>query len=134
MDLAVLQNYMRLALGNFPPLQALIGQRIYDRVPKNGQFPYVTIGIAQGINQTACDCVTDWEAIAEVHVWSREVGFPEAKMIGKACDDALAQRYPVLNGMRVGWFETLGQRWLNDPDGLTTHGVLDYRSRYGPED
>jgi hypothetical protein len=133
MNLLVLQNYMRLALGNYPPLQALIGQRIFDRVPRNGDFPYLTLGLAQGIDQTI-QCLVNWDAIAEVHVWSRAVGFPEGKAIAVACDDALANRYPVLAGMFTGWFEATGQRWLNDPDGLTTHGVLEYRSRYGPED
>lgn len=126
---------MRSALGNHPPLQALIGQRIYDRVPPNNgaQFPYVTIGIAQGIDQTI-QCLVVWEVIAEVHVWSRAVGFPEGKSIAIACDDALAERWPVFAGMFTGWFEPTGQRWMHDPDGLTTHGVLEYRSYYGPED
>ena len=134
MDLAALQGYMRQALGNYPPLQALIGQRIFDRVPLNGgDHPYVTLGIAQGVNQSI-DCLDDWEVTAEVHVWSRAVGMVEAKRIAALCDDALAARWPTIPGFIVRWFEMVQQRWLQDPDGLTTHGVIEYRSHYGPED
>lgn len=124
---------MRSALGAYTPLQAQVGDRIYDRVPTNAVFPYLTLGEAQGVNQSIA-CLENWEVYAEVHVWSREVGFPEAKSIAANCDKALAERWPTITGFTVRWFETMGQRWMKDPDGLTSHGVLEYRSHYGPED
>lgn len=132
MDTLALQGYMRTALGAWPALATLIGDRIYDRVPANPTFPYVVIGLTQGIDQSAA-CLTDWEVFAQLDIWSRAVGFPEAKRIASQCDEALSLRYPNLNGFRVGWFEPVGQRFLMDPDGVTSHGVLEYRSRYGPE-
>lgn len=135
MDSLAIQGYLRKALGNWPPLQDLIGQKIYDAVPPSPDpklFPYVVIGNVQIIDQSRTDCVTDWEATATVDVWSREVGFPNCKRIAKVCDDALAERYPAINGYRVGWFQPSGQRFLRDPDGITSHGVLEYTCRYGP--
>jgi hypothetical protein len=132
MDTLALQGYMRTALGASTELAALVGTRIYDRVPSPPVFPYIVIGLTQGIDQSVA-CLTDWEVFAQLDIWSRAVGFPEAKRIACECDEALAARYPNLNGFRVGWFEPVGQRFLMDPDGVTSHGVLDYRSRYGPE-
>lgn len=132
MDTLALQGYMRQALGASSELALLIGDRIYDRVPSEPVFPYIKIGLTQGIDQSVA-CLTDWEVFAQIDVWSRAVGFPEAKRIAAACDDALAERYPALNGFRVGWFEPIGQRFITDPDGITSHGVVEYRSRYGPE-
>lgn len=132
MDTLVLQGMMRTRLGAWAPLAALIGTRIYDQPPAGAPMPYVVLGAVQGIDQTLVDCVIDWEVFAQLDVWSRGIGFPECKRIATECDNALAERLPAMAGMRVGWFEPRGQRFLRDPDGITSHGVLEYRARYGP--
>jgi hypothetical protein len=132
MDTLVLQGMMRSRLGDWPPLQAIVGQRIYDQPPTGAALPYVVLGPVQAIDLTRDDCVIDWEVFAQLDVWSRAVGFPECKQIAIECDAALGERHPPLLGMRIGFFEPRGQRFLRDPDGITSHGVLEYRARYGP--
>jgi len=133
LDVLPIQGYMRTALGAHAPLTALIGDRIYDRVPEGAVFPYVVIGPAQAARLEASpDCIDDYEVFAQVDVWSRAVGFPEAKRIGKACGDALAERSPAIDGLRVGWFVPRDELYRVDADGLTSHGLLVFQSRCGP--
>jgi len=72
------------------------------------------------------------EVFAQLDVWSRAVGFPEAKRIGKACGDALADRSPVIDGIQVGWFVPRDELYRTDADGLTAHGLLMFQSRCRP--
>lgn len=133
LDVLPIQGYMRAALGAHAPLAALVGDRIYDRVAPGAAFPYVRLGPTQAMRDPASpDCFEDWEVFAQVDIWSRAVGFPEAKKIGAACGAALAARYPVIPGLRVGWFVIRDQLWRDDDDGLTTHGMLIFTTRCGP--
>jgi Protein of unknown function (DUF3168) len=118
MNTLVMQGYMRQQL-------ATAGLRVYDLPPANPVFPYLTIGIVDGVEDFISDCAIDWEVTGEVHVWS-------GKQLAETCYTALSERHPVFAGFRVGWFAMQNQRWLRDPDGLTSHGVLEYRAVYGP--
>lgn len=133
MDTLPLQSYMRGKLGSYAPLQAIVGQNIFDQPPPNQVFPYVVLGATEATDMTLVDCLIDWEVIAQLDVYSRSIGFPETKRIADACDEALAERHPTITGLRVGWFEVHTHRFLREPDGITSHGVLSYRARYGPE-
>lgn len=125
MNTLPVQAYMRQQL-------ATAGLRVYDLPPPNPVFPYVTIGIVDGTEDYISECAIDWEVTAEVHIWSREPGFSQAKTVAASCYSALADHGPDFPGYRVGWFAMQNQRWLRDPDGLTSHGVMEYRANYGP--
>ena len=134
MNTLILQGYMRQALDASGALKQLIGDRVFDQPPPDQSFPYIVLGLAGATDMSTSDCVTDWEVIAQIDVFSRAVGFPECKRIAEACDEALAERHPVIEGIRMGFFESQGHRFLREPDGITSHGVLEYRARYGPAD
>jgi hypothetical protein len=125
MNLLPMQGYMRKQL-------AQAGLRVYDLPPANPIFPYVTIGVVDGTEDFISDCAIDWEVTGEVHVWAREPGYTQGKGIAVTCYNALADRHPTFTGFRVGSFALRNQRWLRDPDGLTSHGVMEYRANYGP--
>jgi len=100
---------------------------VYDHVPADTAFPYVTIG------ETA---VTDWSSKTfdgqahsfVLHVWSRARGRKEVK-------ELLALTYDTLNGaalsvdaqqlvvLRFDFAQT-----LLDADGLTFHGIQRFRA------
>jgi hypothetical protein len=111
---------------------ATAGLRVYDMPPANPVFPYCTLGVSDGTEDFISDCAIDWEVTGEVHIWSREPGYVQGKEIAVTCSTALAERHPVFSGYRVGWFAIQNQRWLRDPDGLTSHGVIEVRAHYGP--
>jgi Protein of unknown function (DUF3168) len=125
MNVLPMQGYMRQQL-------ATAGLRVYDLPPPSPVFPYLTIGIVDGTEDYISDCAVDWEVTGEVHVWAREPGYVAGKQLAVSCYNALGNRHPVFPGFRVGLFALRNQRWLRDPDGLTSHGVLEYRANYGP--
>lgn len=101
------------------------GGRIYDSVPEEPEFPYVAIGTGDTVNADT-SCFDSSEVNATVHVWSREVGWPEAKGIAGTIR-ALLNTELAISGFRVVVAEHVITRWLNDPDGLTKHAVLEFR-------
>lgn len=131
-DTLVLQGHICQTLKADPGVTALISGRVYDLPPPDPAFPYVTVDVTVASEDFVSECFTDWEVDTQVHVWSRQPGYVEARRIAAACDAALAERHPTFTGFRMGWFAPVGQSWSRDTDGLTSHGVLDYRAHYGP--
>jgi hypothetical protein len=109
-----------------------VGARVYDAVPDDRAFPYVTIGAAQTIPARA-ECVDGTESFVDVHIWSREVGSIEAKVIGGRVLLALHDASLELEGHRLIAIRFTGSRVFRDPDGITTHGVYSFRVLSQPE-
>lgn len=130
MNVLPLQGYMRTTLGASARLAALIGNRIYDRVVVDAPLPYIVIGPIEGdLSEASSDCIDDWEITSTVDIWSRAVGFPEAKEIGAAVYDALKNNHPVIAGINIGIFHMIRQVYSVEDDGLTLHGLLEYFAR-----
>lgn len=110
---------------------ALVGDRIYDRVPPNPTFPYITLGDVQAIDEDA-----DWRQRYAVtltsHAWSRAVGQVEALRIAQAMRDAIrgATRGSGLtvSGYCIASARHRDTRTFRDPDGLTTHAVVTFEA------
>jgi hypothetical protein len=107
------------ALMTDPPVA---GGRVYDRVPAKPDFPYVSIGDEQTIDDgNSCD--DGWEVYPDIHVWSRQVGHVEAKQLMAAIVPRL-KAITSVDGHTVISVSFEGTRVFTDPDGLTTHGVV----------
>lgn len=112
---------------------AVAGGRIYDRVPRSPTFPYVTIGDGDTVGDDT-DCYDSSEVTVTVHVWSREPdngsglqpGFPESKIIAGLVRSRLKQEF-VLTGFSVVNAQHLVTRNFRDPDGVTSHAVIEMR-------
>lgn len=109
---------------------ALMPVPVYDRPPETAAYPFVRIGEDQVIDD-GNTCADAWEAFVTVHVWSQEVGMPRAKTIAGQVRDALAAVLDV-PGFTAIVGEHRDTRYLNDPDGLTTHAVLTFRYLIDP--
>lgn len=112
---------------------ALVGDRVYDDIPKGKTFPYVHLDTSQTTDETVDDCATWFEVSQDVHVWSRATGMPETKRIMKALRDAVRTAYfagtlPTNAGAAIDFITHESARTLRDPDGLTKHGVLTFRA------
>ena len=107
----------------------LVAGRIYDSVPANATFPYITLGPVDVIADDA-DCLTGLEVAQQIDCWSRAVGFPEVKKIVDAVRAALHDQESAMplasNGM--AFFEHRNTRIVRDPDGLTSHGILGFEA------
>lgn len=101
--------------------------RVYDDVPKNPAFPYITIGDDQ-ITDDGSDgeCVDAQEIFSTIHVWSRELGKIECKRINDAVRMALTADFAV-EGFALTLAQFRDSRVLQDPDGITKHGIVTFR-------
>lgn len=126
-----LQAAIVAALKNSPAVTALVGNRIYDAVPSNATFAYISLGDCQVLPDKA-DCLDGAEVFLQVDVWSRAVGYPESKTIAKAVVDKLDDQPLTVAGHDVVIFEHQSTQYLRDPDGLTRHAAVSMRALIYP--
>jgi hypothetical protein len=119
-----LQGVVVDVLRNDPELVQLVDRRAYDRVPENVVFPYISCGPTFDVEDDA-DCIFGSDISFQLDVWSRAVGFPEAKRICNAVRNAVHERDIQLTENALVMIQCRGIRVLRDPDGLTSHGVVD---------
>jgi hypothetical protein len=65
---------------------------------------------------------------AELHVWVKEDGLAEAKRIGSAIVDALGARSLTASGYSVSGVRVTATRYMRDPHGEYSHGVVSVRA------
>lgn len=125
-----LQGAIVQRLKSNPALSSIIGGRVYDDVPrKNGevsaQFPYVSFG---PVDETSDDatCITGFEISIQLDVWSRAQGFPECRQIVDLVRRALLIEELELSVNSLVDFTHRQTMTMRDPDGITSHGVLNF--------
>lgn len=116
-------------------LKTLIGDpiRLYQDVPADAVFPYVTIGEAQVVPDFA-ECIDGSEVFPVFHIWSRASGFTEAKKIAATIWAALSSATLTMTQNRCILLErdALGDQAMRDPDGTTKHIASHYRALCEP--
>ena len=110
-------------------LSAIVGDRIYDRVPMAGdQAPFVTIG-AGTERPDLNDCKDLSNHTIVVNVWSEEQGgFKQSKEISylvKSTLDADALSLVDHALIDINLQDAIYQR---DPDGITSHAILRFEA------
>ncbi|NRP70609.1 hypothetical protein ILFOPFJJ_01490 [Ensifer psoraleae] len=111
---------------------------VYDRVPEKPFGPvdaagntektaYIVLGETDDVEDDA-ECITGLEKNTTIHVWSRAVGKVECKRLVDLVRKALHRRPLALteNALVDIWVDTT--RVFSDPDGLSTHGVVQVRA------
>lgn len=122
-----LQGAIVTALKSAGALPVVVNGRVYDEIPTAPVFPYVSLGDGQVLPDKAA-CIDGVEVFLQIDVWSRKVGYVECKTIGKAVVAKLDDQPLTVAGFDVIVFEIQDIRYLRDPDGLTRHGVITFRS------
>lgn len=117
-------------------VQALVAGRIWGRVPREPDHPYVVLGAKQTIDADL-DCAASVDVAIDVHVWSRTPGDDEAERIAAALRNSLrtAHRADTLAvaGFRMPTIRAASTRTFLDPDGLTTHAVVTIEAHLDPQ-
>lgn len=106
-------------------LAALIGGRVYDNVPSNPTFPYISLGATDETSDDA-DCITALSISFQVDCWSRAVGFPEARKVADAVRRSLHEASLTLTSNALVSIQHRQTRVFRDPDGLTNQAVLTF--------
>jgi hypothetical protein len=102
-----------------------VGTRVYDVVPSPATFPYIRVGDDQTVGDDV-DCAELSEVTTRIHVWSRAVGYPEAKTIAGAVRSLLRSTSLTLTGFTVNECCHEQTQYLEDPDGLSRHAVIEF--------
>jgi hypothetical protein len=121
-----MQDAIVAALRADAGVSALVGTRIYDRVPMNAERPYVSLGPAQ-VTEDRIDCIDGSEVFQQVTAFSEAPGFAECKTIANAIRSALHKLQANQGGLS---FE-IEHRFTNifrASDGLSSQGVLSFRA------
>jgi len=119
-----LQDLIISKLKADPKVSALVADRVYDGVPKDPTFPYISMG-ASDFRTDDAECINSREETIQIDCWVRKNGrkWP-CKEIVDAIVGALRNVTGELsNGTLVGLNIELS-RVLDDPDGITVHGVV----------
>lgn len=116
-----------------PGVAALVSTRIYDRVPPDAVMPYIRIGDDRVVSDAA-DCFgRAVELATTIHVYSAATGKVEAKRVCGAIVDSLTD---TTLSLAPDWSmdDLMHSRsiYFDEPDGLTTHGVVDFRAYLEP--
>lgn len=100
---------------------------VYDHVPQEAVFPYVVIGDDMSVDFDTDD-TTGSDTEVTVHVWSQFRGRGEVKKIQREIHNALHRHDLSVDGsVTTVTAESEEARSLVDDDGLTRHGVQDFR-------
>ena len=103
------------------------GPRVYDEVPREAAFPYVTLGEAR---------FADWSAGEErgeehqltLHAWSRQGGHREAHEIAGALLQALDDAPLTLEGQHLVNLRFALADIRREADGRTYHALVRFRA------
>jgi hypothetical protein len=104
-----------------PGVTGLVATRIYETVPEGTAFPYVSYAGSDEVEDDA-ECIPGSDISVQIDVWSRSVGFPEAKRICLHDSDL-----PLADNALV-FIEHTATRVFRDADGLTNHGVMVFQA------
>lgn len=122
---AALQKAIYDALVADVDVGALIGDRIYDRMPSIGTFPCATFGPTQQLEDDA-DCITGEEHFIQLDCWSEDQGrLIGCKRIVDAVKAALhGAALSLPDPYALAFMRVTDARVFLDSDGTTAHGVL----------
>ncbi|MGX1196393.1 DUF3168 domain-containing protein [Parvibaculum sp. MBR-TMA-1.3b-4.2] len=116
-----LQAAVIAAAGDSADVTALIGDpaRIYDRVPADAAFPYVSFGAHQEIDDSF-ECHEGTEIWFEMDIWDQEAhGNVRIGRILQAMKGLVTEAALTVNGHKLGVLKFRDAIYLRDPDGIS---------------
>jgi hypothetical protein len=126
-----LQGGITVRLKSSSAVIALVGERIYDNVPRspqgavNAQMPFVAHSNAQEIENDA-DCIEAVDITYEMEVWSDKPGRVEALRVANAVKRALHRYEMTLSTNALLELVFVQMREFRDADGVTSHVILEF--------
>ena len=107
-------------------LAAIVGDKVFDRVPDNLEAPYVQIGEMQVLDD-GYECGDGMEVFVDVHTWSKAYGSVECKRMTAAVRGALHDLENSAGSPYNLYVRHSQTRVMADPDGEHHHGITSLR-------
>lgn len=103
---------------------AFVSDRIWDNPPSKPEFPYISLGATDTVRDDA-DCIRSRDETIQIDVWVREGGrkWPCKEIVDAVVDALLDVEGELQKGALVS-LNVGVVRVLDDPDGITVHGVV----------
>lgn len=124
-----LQKAIRQRLIATAALTSLVpAANILDKNSRPEVFPCIIIGESTTLPG---DMIVrnDYVTHADIHIWQNEAGTVGAKHIAGAIRQALSDRFFDLDGHRLSDLYIESTRFLRDPDGVHSHGIMTLNAR-----
>lgn len=122
-----LQAAVVAALKAHAPLAAIVGAKVFDRVPAGTVAPYCTVTGWQEI-EDGTDCSDASEIFFDVQIFSTAVGRPEVARIAGAVKDALHRLTPATAGWGNTEISYRSTQYFTESDGVTTRAVVNFNA------
>lgn len=105
-------------------VHAVVADRIYDNPIGKDDFPYVSFGPSDVVEDDA-DCITGRIETIQIDCWSRyQGGFKEVKTLADAVKKALHRYAGEMSVNALVEMTVQSVRHFRDPDGITSHSVV----------
>lgn len=115
---------------NTAGVTALVGTRIWDKVPASSAYPYIRIGDDQAVGDSN-GCFDAWEVYVSIQIFSRHEQIPrlEAKDIANAVGLALGDNASLIapSGFVVSEVDLVQSRPIIEDDGVTARQVMTFK-------
>lgn len=122
-----LQTAVYSTLSSDTNLTSTLGAGVYDDVPQGSAYPFVQVGDDSTMDYSTKD-VSGSETTLNLHVWSQNHGSKQAK-------DIMDRVHTLLHdtNLTVTGFNFINNRMefsdiIRDPDGITRHGIMRFRT------
>lgn len=110
---------------------SLAGGRIYDKPPASpygAGTTYISFGPSDQSEDDA-DCIDGSIVTQQLDVWSKyTAGFRDSKTLAGEVRTALHRQVLPITGANLVELEVRSIRHLRDPDGITSHAVIEVRA------
>jgi hypothetical protein len=134
MKLDNLQRAIFTRLNGYAPLTSAVAG-VYSRIPQSDdagdvdEYPFVSIG---SINGRPFDTkgTNGVEAVVQIDTWSRSTSDLERRAIMGHVYDALQKHDLTITDCNLIDCRFDGSSEMDDPDGITTHGISLFRVTY----
>lgn len=105
-------------------VSSLVADRVYDGPPEKPTFPYISMG-ASDFRTDDAECINSREETIQIDCWVRKNGrkWPCKEVVDAIVGALRNVTGELSNGTLVGLNIELS-RVLDDPDGITVHGVV----------
>lgn len=122
-------NIKELHQAIFQRLEGSLSEPVYDRVPQDAVYPFVTVGDDDVTTDFSTDDSSGSDTDFNVHVWSRYQGSAEIRdMMDEIASSLDRYDFSIENFISI---DVVQMRILRDPDGKTRHGVITFRALIG---